>query len=156
MPYIHWELEDARKQMSCVIKDLITSNEEGPDNLLKQFSREYFIELLKKNDKKERRSTKHLVEHGLETTEPHFLLLEKFLFYDPPLHIRRTLDQFYYYMEEDTDVRDSDQVISRYSRRKFPRNPVPIVMVDQLWLWVVNNSKSIHLNLNLSEVTEIP
>jgi hypothetical protein len=59
-------------------------------------------------------------------------------------------------MAEDTDVRDSDQVISRYSRRKFPGDSVPIVMVDQLWLWVVNISKSMHLNLNLSEVTEIP
>jgi hypothetical protein len=155
MPYIHWELEDARKQMSRVIKDLITSNKEGPDNLLKQFGREYFIELLKKNDKKEKRSTKHLAEHGLENHGTG-LLLEKFLFYDPPLHIRRTLDQFYYYMAEDTDVRDSDQVISRYSRRKFPGDSVPIVMVDQLWLWVVNISKSMHLNLNLSEVTEIP
>jgi hypothetical protein len=48
MPYIHWELEDARKQMPRVIKDLITSNEEGPDNLLKRFGREYFIELLKR------------------------------------------------------------------------------------------------------------
>jgi hypothetical protein len=59
-------------------------------------------------------------------------------------------------MAEDTDVRDSDQVILRYSRRKFPGDPVPVVMVDQLWLRVVNNSESMHLHLNLSEVTEIP
>lgn len=57
-----------------------------------------------------------------------------------PVHVRRTIDQFYYYMSEDTRERDSDQVISRHFRRKYPEKPVPIMMVDQLWLWILNDS----------------
>jgi hypothetical protein len=33
MPYLHWELEDARKEMSSIIKELQKSNKETLDNL---------------------------------------------------------------------------------------------------------------------------
>jgi hypothetical protein len=136
MPYIHWELEDARNQMSTVIKDLQKANEEQIEKLAKRLATEYFFRLLSKKD------TEQTAEQASKATEPDVVLLENYLFYEPPMHIRRTLDQFHYYTTDDTDVRDSDQVISRYLRRKSPDKPVPIVMVDQLWLWVLNNSKS--------------
>src|SRR6266536_4781083 len=146
MPYIHWELEDARNQMSSVINDLQKSNEEQIEKLTKRLAKEYITKLLSKKD-----TVEQPVKEALKATEPDVLLLENYLFHDPPMHVRRTLDQFHYYTTDDTDVRDSDQVISRYLRRKFPEKPVPIMMVDQLWLWIVNNSKSRPYLLTLSE-----
>lgn len=40
-------------------------------------------------------------------------MLEKYLFHDPPLHPRRTLDQSYYWTLRTTKGRDRDQVIYR-------------------------------------------
>jgi hypothetical protein len=51
------------------------------------------------------------------------------------------LDQFYYYMAEETDDRDADQAVSRYYKRRMPKATVPIMMIDQLWLWVINDGK---------------
>jgi len=54
---------------------------------------------------------------------------------DHPLHLRRTLDQSYYYMLNDTRSRDLDQVVSRYGKTRGHREPL-ILMVDQL-VWPV-------------------
>lgn len=64
-------------------------------------------------------------------------LVQAYLHHDPPLHIRRTLDQYYYYMLEDTRLRDADQVVTRWARDKLHKNRHNILMVDQLWIWVV-------------------
>ncbi|CAP61248.1 uncharacterized protein PODANS_3_11520 [Podospora anserina S mat+] len=40
-------------------------------------------------------------------------MLEKYLYHDPPLHPRRTLDQSYYWTLKTTKVRDRDQVVYR-------------------------------------------
>ncbi|KUI59766.1 hypothetical protein VP1G_07029 [Cytospora mali] len=54
---------------------------------------------------------------------------------EPPLHIRRTLDQAYFPNLKDTSERDRDQVVYRATRKPFrPR----VVMVDQLWLWILD------------------
>ncbi len=50
------------------------------------------------------------------------------------LHIRRTLDQYYYHTLEDTNKRDKDRVVSRY-QKQFEEKVT--TMVDQLWLWVL-------------------
>lgn len=54
------------------------------------------------------------------------------------LHVRRTLDQYYYYTLEQTQERDGDQVVSRApcQRYRHPESKV-LTMVDQLWLWVL-------------------
>jgi hypothetical protein len=59
-----------------------------------------------------------------------------------PLHCRRTLHQFYYPMLKSTEDRDSNQVAIRWAKRH--RDDVeekfyPIVMVDQLWLWILHD-----------------
>jgi len=57
-----------------------------------------------------------------------------------PLHCRRTLDQYSYYMLETTERRDRDQVTYRWAKRQkdtVSQGPTPILMVDQLWLWVL-------------------
>ncbi|CAK7272634.1 hypothetical protein SEPCBS119000_005229 [Sporothrix epigloea] len=52
----------------------------------------------------------------------------------PPLHPRRTLDQFFYH-GIDTSIRDTDQVVYRYCERHDLEKKV--FMVDQLWMWVL-------------------
>ena len=53
-----------------------------------------------------------------------------------PLHVRRTLDQSYYYMLESTRLRDKDQVVWRYAKKIEIEKPA-VMMVDQLWLWTL-------------------
>jgi hypothetical protein len=64
-------------------------------------------------------------------------------------HLRRTLDQYYYPALSDTSARDVDQTISKWSDRHVPANGRTkaaddslLVMVDQLWCWVVDESPS--------------
>lgn len=57
---------------------------------------------------------------------------------DMGLHTRRTLDQSYYSMILDTSTRDKDQLVSRQWAQKMSKGPVPIVMADQLWLWIID------------------
>ncbi|KAH6989299.1 hypothetical protein BKA56DRAFT_575472 [Ilyonectria sp. MPI-CAGE-AT-0026] len=71
----------------------------------------------------------------------------KYLNHDPPLHPRRSLDQFYYSSLSDTRERDADQTVSKWTgsqskiaedgRDEAERDSL-IVMVDQLWVWVLN------------------
>lgn len=82
-------------------------------------------------------------------------LMMRYLHAQPPLHPRRTLDQSYYGALKSTRARDRDQVVYRATRpdphdcigmdacqqcnediRKVPR----IIMVDQLWLWILDES----------------
>jgi ankyrin repeat protein/Mg2+ and Co2+ transporter CorA len=57
------------------------------------------------------------------------------------LHVRRTLDQFFYH-NIDTRSRDQDQVVYRYQTQhlseeeKSDADP-KIFMVDQLWMWIL-------------------
>lgn len=69
-------------------------------------------------------------------------LLRENLHHNPPLHIRRTLDQSYFLTLEDTAVRDKDQVVYRETRegRSFHTRNTRVVMVDQLWLWILDGN----------------
>lgn len=71
-----------------------------------------------------------MLRHGLLPQD------SKFKATDPLLHIRRTLDQSYFLNLNDTSQRDQDQVVYRATqgRGNLPR----IVMVDQLWLWILD------------------
>lgn len=57
----------------------------------------------------------------------------------PPLQLRRTLDQYYYTHLASTEGRDADQVVLRYTKQASPEPK--IFMVDQLWLWILNNGR---------------
>lgn len=85
-------------------------------------------------------------------------------------HKPMTLDQYYYPILTDTDVRDNDQVLSKFLDKKREQASQArvenqngstdttesnlsaggqklqkqILMVDQLWMWVVDESKGIH------------
>ena len=70
-------------------------------------------------------------------------LLRDNLHQDPPMHIRRTLDQSYFLTLDDTGARDRDQVVYRETKagRSFHMRNTRVVMVDQLWLWILDDSK---------------
>jgi hypothetical protein len=65
---------------------------------------------------------------------PDDLLIQAYLNAKPPLHTRRTLDQFFYH-GIDTSERDQDQVVYRYLKNRSDPDP-KIFMVDQLWTFV--------------------
>jgi hypothetical protein len=77
-------------------------------------------------------------------------LTYEYLHSTPPLHPRRSLDQFYYPSLRDTDTRDSDQTVSKWTGsydgmtedgRDSAAMDSLVVMVDQLWLWVIDERK---------------
>ncbi|KAK4235881.1 hypothetical protein C8A03DRAFT_17421 [Achaetomium macrosporum] len=102
-------------------------------------------------------------------------LMMKYLHADPPLHPRRTLDQAYYGALRSTHARDKDQVVYRGTTpqphecigmgacpqcnediRKTPR----IIMVDQLWMWILDEKTVItsfprHWGRNRADPTAI-
>lgn len=59
-----------------------------------------------------------------------------------PLHPRRTLEQYYNWTSEDTAHRDRQQVVYRGTRLRSDPEAIPrVIMVDQIWLWVLDESK---------------
>lgn len=52
-------------------------------------------------------------------------------------HPRRTLDQFSYPRVKDTRERDADQTITRLTKRDDVQNAAKMIMVDQLWLYLL-------------------
>ena len=108
MPYLHFETDANRAEMRKTI-----------------------------NDSHERQGM--LSDSEIARMSKDELLIHAYLVHDqnirPKLHLRRTLDQFYY-PAIDTEARDQDQVVYRYCKRndKVPK----IFMVDQLWLWILN------------------
>jgi hypothetical protein len=70
------------------------------------------------------------------------LSFRAYLQHSSPLHVRRTLDQWLYYMLPDTRQRDTDQVVTRWARDWLGHPRHNILMVDQLWLWVVKGEKT--------------
>ncbi|UNI22508.1 hypothetical protein JDV02_008392 [Purpureocillium takamizusanense] len=56
----------------------------------------------------------------------------------PPLQARRTLDQYFYTHLGSTAKRDVDQVVLRYTSKYAGVEP-KIFMVDQLWLWLLDD-----------------
>lgn len=65
-------------------------------------------------------------------------LIKEYIFKESPLHLRRTLDQSYYWKLENTTPRDQDQVVYRGTNDRFKHRQ--LVMVDQLWLWILDES----------------
>ena len=70
-----------------------------------------------------------------------------------PLQCRRTLHQYYYPMFKNTEDKDRNQVSVRWARKhrdEVDEDYYPIIMVDQLWLWVLHDGNSIRFCCRLS------
>lgn len=62
------------------------------------------------------------------------------------LHMRRTLDQYFYH-GIDTTQRDNDQVVWRYcDKYRRPEEP-KLFMVDQLWMWILGGGELLRRRL---------
>lgn len=132
-----------KKEMDDAIKNVEKGHIDKWKNVAKLFTK--YISSRKRNESRDstRRSYSNDSVSVEETRpEPDLRLLETYLHLSgaPPLHVRRTFDQFQYYMNDDTAARDADQVVSRYFERRHPGATVPIMMVDQLWMWIIDNS----------------
>ena len=106
MPYIHWELQ------------------------VDQQERHNMIQAMSRNERYRRKKDLS------RTQSTELSLLETHLDTDRPLHIRRTLDQYFYTSLKSTTARDDDQVVYRYAKKELGIgvDELPIMMVDQLWL----------------------
>ncbi|KAK1757113.1 hypothetical protein QBC47DRAFT_378429 [Echria macrotheca] len=68
-------------------------------------------------------------------------LIEEHLYTQSPLHVRRTLEQYSCWTSEDTLQRDRQQVVYRGTRMRNDPEAIPrVVMVDQLWLWILDEN----------------
>lgn len=80
-------------------------------------------------------------------------LIGNHLYTQSPLHIRRTLEQYSCWTSEDTSQRDRQQVVYRGTRLRNDPEAMPrVVMVDQLWLWILDESRY-DVVLNRSKLT---
>jgi hypothetical protein len=74
-----------------------------------------------------------------------------------PIYPSRTLDQFGYPALDDTSLRDKDQTISKWSGTPLKQDgrdeAAPdslMIMVDQFWCWVIDESLSSILQIMIS------
>ncbi|KAM0159945.1 hypothetical protein ACHAQE_004797 [Botrytis cinerea] len=71
--------------------------------------------------------------------EPDVMLVHSHLHKQLPIHPRRTLDQSYYFKLENTEPRDRDQVVYRgTNERRIINGSTRVVMVDQLWMYILD------------------
>ncbi len=121
MPFLHWGTEDTLKWRDKKLEELARLREETPaGDLDPPYGRD---------DSPMYRFYTGMITKQLFPDHP----------VKRPLHLRRTLDQFYYSHGDDTGDRDYDQVVAKYGPLKEGR---PILTVDQLWLWIIGKSES--------------
>jgi|ERR1700722_8955775 hypothetical protein len=144
MPYLHWEEERIQHRRAHLLrwaeKHLKASpdqEDESQSKLGGDKGKGTCKESSKKYSPKEILALRFQV-NGEELTADEKLMLF-YLYDDRPIHLRRTLDQSYDYMLEGTKDRDDGQVVSRHMKKLGYEKP-RLIMVDQLWLWIVEGS----------------
>ncbi|KAM0813428.1 hypothetical protein AB5N19_13422 [Seiridium cardinale] len=156
LPYLHWETSSRRAKMVKVINHVMGVESRSSQNrhtfyqtvrdLSKSKNRKAFEETQQK-ETKPILTRRQLLGRYLMTLariaeemdyEADEVLLRENVDRKPPLHIRRTLDQYYFLTLDNTSERDRDQVVYRgtISRSLSTR----VVMVDQLWLWILDDN----------------
>jgi len=182
MPYLHWETNRNRRKASEAVKRTVRTN----SNDFLDMAKHPMVSVIRP------RINQPTLERVTEGTIPRrtygknalgkllFLaaslyeamdgytdekLIQKYLTATPTLHLRRTLDQSYYWTLKETSTRDKEQVIyqetspmatslhracAKEDTNKDPSfnkcteniKRVPrVVMVDQLWMWILDDSK---------------
>ena len=125
LPYLHWESYEAWKNRQQLISEMKKTKDDEPYRSLP--------------------GSKHVPEIYTKRSEA---LLHKFLLNTdplepPPLHDRRTLEQSYFYNLRNVAHRDSDQIIGQSTKKREEKQPGQsrkMMMVDQLWMWVVDDT----------------
>lgn len=124
MPYLHFETVANRQRMQEAIQ---RAEEKRP-----QTHRPQTLNLSQ--------SESHPAPPTRAPTRDELLINAHLMSSTASLHVRRTLDQFFY-PNIDTQIRDQDQVVYRYQTAYQGRvrrwlDP-KIFMVDQLWMWIL-------------------
>jgi hypothetical protein len=124
MPYVHWEYEATFHEMNDYaqkVADIPISNAPPPSGKHQALMRAYMTRL----DPSESEQNENKVERRPVDQ----------------LHIRRSLDQYYYHALKSTKDRDEDQLVSRMFKDGMLDGDPVLIVVDQLWLWVLENSQ---------------
>ncbi|KAL4761092.1 uncharacterized protein BDW70DRAFT_168156 [Aspergillus foveolatus] len=123
MPYVHWEYEDTFEEMHDYAQKVANtprSSAPAPNGKHQHLMRAYMT----RSDANDSEQSEIKVERRPVDQ----------------LHFRRSLDQYYYHALESTKDRDKDQLVSRmFKDNKLKGDPV-LIVVDQLWLWVLENN----------------
>lgn len=129
MPFLHWDTEENQtKRAATIDQEAIIEQESSSDAVMVPVTAQVPDGAVVPDDAS-------ILKESKEQS-----LLKAYLRAKHPLHIRRTLDQYYYHAIESTKERDSDQVASRY-QEKYNLQPKVMTVVDQLWLWVLPGDK---------------
>lgn len=171
MPYLHWEIEKRLDRMSQFVQ-LAKSRQEHRERLRRASTSRYKGKIVHLDKLMSSEPSRPLTgfeadddsSRSTHSWQPHRpiaryiwlaaklyqiideaadgRLIEHHLFEKSPLHMRRTLEQFYYWTAHDTSHRDRDQVVCKATRAmtEDPDSAARIIMVDQLWLWILDDN----------------
>ncbi|KAK7422443.1 hypothetical protein QQZ08_009495 [Neonectria magnoliae] len=157
LPYLHWKTSSRRAKMVDVVNKVTKTkdNKKHMSTVVKQLSAKtktvptssHLTPTSPTNSQSRRCLGKYLmkiseVADQMDYAADERLLRENINRDPPPLHIRRTLDQYYFLTPEDTSERDRDQVVYRGTKAglSFHTRNTRVVMVDQLWLWILDDN----------------
>ncbi|KAK7409062.1 hypothetical protein QQX98_008766 [Neonectria punicea] len=156
LPYLHWETSSRRAKMVDVVNEVTKTkdNKKHMSTVVTQLSAKtktiptssHPTSTSPTNSQRRRCLGKYLMKISEVADQMDYAaderLLRENINRDPPLHIRRTLDQYYFLTLEDTSERDRDQVVYRGTKAglSFHTRNTRVVMVDQLWLWILDDN----------------
>ncbi|KAI9150693.1 hypothetical protein HJFPF1_10469 [Paramyrothecium foliicola] len=160
LPYLHWETDSRRANMDRIIKDVMKKHDVRRGAARTQ-TRNIVTLLQQKTEKSQswsrkggglfqEKKQKPLLKYLINAAkvfnaidhEADEELIRANLHKNPPIHVRRTLDQYYFLTLDDTSTRDRDQVVYRETGAGRPGagRSSRVVMVDQLWLWILDDT----------------
>jgi len=162
MPYLHWETSHKLTKMTENIHEITQLEKKRARSSFPEISREKikFLSSRVVNSVKHRPKNKEMRKWPRNCLGRYLMsvaqvyeamddaadenLLRSYLYKRSPLHVRRTLDQAYFSTLDDTGSRSMDQVVYRGTQGALhswsPKSP-KVVMVDQLWMWILDESK---------------
>ncbi|KAG9235378.1 hypothetical protein BJ875DRAFT_374401 [Amylocarpus encephaloides] len=161
MPYLHWEIEKRLQRMSKIVQrqtaELKPEFGKHSINFRSKFADlagNWRIKLGQLAPTERRQGARRMPSSALgkylwfaaklfeiidEAADER--LISEHLHSTSPLHMRRTLDQFYYWTVIDTTAQDQDQVVCHGTRSSSdPEATGRVVMVDQLWMWILDQN----------------
>ncbi|OPB38524.1 hypothetical protein A0O28_0016300 [Trichoderma guizhouense] len=139
LPYLHWETNRRRSKMVQIVQELVEDNKVSLKSnflaaamakapcLSSKFDREkiptkvgkYLYDIAQVWDAMDYDADERLLRQSfVETKQDVVTVGPRGSKWEPPLHIRRTLDQSYFSIVEDTVDRDTDQVVYRQTRAR--------------------------------------
>lgn len=155
MPYLHWDTVHKLELRNRCIR-IATEGKAAPPRAPSEILSQYSDETVEENDRNRtalknsqaddpstvfNRSTLEMDSYRELFTVDELLLLS-YLNVQSYIQPRRTLDHSRYHTLQgrDIEIRDMDQVVYRHTKRLGlkPR----LMMVDQLWLWIIDNGES--------------